>query len=103
MPAFASAPVIEDLSPAAAAAWKAYQSMCTSKNNYFSLLQTLDEKYKPGGEPGIAENLKLQQLLNEHAQKVKLFNQAVAAINAVDAKQQLLELLKDAAGTTDRH
>ena len=55
--------------------------------------KTLDEKYKMGGEPGIAENLKLEQLLSEHDQKVKLFNKAMAAVTDPDAKQQLLELL----------
>ncbi len=93
----------EDLSPETAAAWQAYQSMCASKDDYFSLLQILDEKYKTGEGPGIAENLKLEQLLSEHDQKVKLFNQAVSAITDTAAKQQLMELLKAAANNRDRH
>jgi len=98
-----SEPVIENLSPEIAAAWQAYQSMCASKDDYFTLLQTLDEKYKSGGEPGIAESLKLEQLLGEHDRKVKLFNQTMAAITGSEAKQQLMELLKAAADTKDRH
>ena len=93
----------EDLSPETAAAWQAYQSMCSSKDEYFSLLQALDEKYKSGGGPGIAENLRLEQLLGEHDKKVKQFNQAVTAITDPDAKQQLMELLKVAAYNEDRH
>jgi len=77
--------------------------MCSSKDDYFSLLQALDEKYKSGGEPGIAENLRLEKLLSEHDRKVKQFNQAVAAITDPGAKQQLVELLKVAADNKDRH
>ncbi len=98
-----SAPVTENLSPETEAAWQAYQSMCTSKDDYFSLLQTLDEKSKTGEGPSIAESLKLEQLLSEHDQKVKLFNKARAALTDPDAKQQLLGLLIAAAGTEDRH
>ena len=95
--------VTEDLSPETAAAWQAYQSMCASKDEYFSLLKSLDEKYKNGGEPGIAESLKLEQLLGEHDKKVKLFNQAVSAITDPGAKQQLVELLKVAADPKASH
>ena len=98
-----STTVTDDLSPETAAAWQAYRSMCSSKDDYFSLLQTLDEKYKNGGEPGIAENLRLEKLLGEHDRKVKQFNQAVAAITDPGAKQQLVELLKVAADNKDGH
>ncbi len=67
------------------------------------MLQALDEKYKSGGEPGIAENLRLEKLLSEHDRKVKHFNQAVAAITDPGAKQQLVELLKVAADNKDGH
>ena len=90
-------PVTENLSPEIAAAWHAYQSMSASKDDYFSLLLALDEKYKNGGEAGIAESLRLEQLLSDHDRKVKLFNQAVSAITDPGAKQQLMELLKAAA------
>ena len=106
IPAFAGmtiCTVTEDLSPETAAAWQAYQSMCASKDEYFSLLQALDEKYKSGGEPGIAESLKLEQLLSEHDRKVKLFNQALSAITDPGAKQQLVELLKVAADSKANH
>ena len=98
-----SAPVTEELSPETAAAWQAYQSMCASKDDYFSLLQALDKKYKNGGEPGIAESLKLEKLLSDHDRKVKLFNRAVSAITDPNAKQQLMELLAIAAETRDKH
>ena len=103
LPAPVSEPVTENLSPEIAAAWHAYQSMSASKDDYFSLLQALDKKYKNGGEPSIAESLRLEQLLSEHDRKVKLFNQTIAAITSPDAKQQLMELLKAAADTKDRH
>ena len=93
----------DDLSPETASAWQAYQSMSESKDAYFSLLQTLDEKYRHGGNPTIAENLKLEQLLAEHDRKVKHFNQTVAAITNPAAKQQLVELLKDAAEAGSSH
>ena len=93
----------EDLSPETTAAWQAYQSMSASKDEYFLLLKTLGEKYKNGGEPGIAESLKLEQLLSEHDRKVKLFNQALSAITDPGAKQQLVELLKVAADSKANH
>ena len=97
LPAPVTEPVNENLSPEIAAAWHAYQSMGASKDDYFSLLQALDEKYKNGGEPGIAESLRLEQLLSDHDRKVKLFNRAVSAITDPGAKQQLMERLKAAA------
>lgn len=96
-------PITEDLSPEAAAAWQAYQSMSASKDEYFFLLQALDEKYKNGGEPGIAESLKLEKLLSEHDHRVKQFNQALSAITDPNAKQQLVELLKVAADSKASH
>ena len=98
-----SASVTEKLSPETEAAWQAYQAMCASKDDYFSLLQALDEKYKNGGEPGIAESLKLEQLLSAHDKKVKLFNQAMAAVTGPEAKRQLMELLRVAAEAKDKH
>ena len=98
-----SASATEKLSPEIETAWQAYQSMCASKDDYFSLLQALDEKYKNGGEPGIAESLRLEQLLSEHDKKVKLFTRAMAAITSPDAKLQLMELLKAAAGIKNKH
>jgi len=93
----------EALTPKAASAWQAYQSMGASKDAYFSLLQALDKKYQHGGNPTIAEKLKLEQLLGEHDQKVKAFNQALSAITDPGAKQQLVELLKDTANTASSH
>ena len=92
-----------ELNPETVAAWQAYQSMSTGKDAYFSLLQALDEKYRHGGNPTIAENLKLEQLLGEHDRKVKAFNQALLAITNPGAKQQLVELLKDTANTATSH
>ncbi len=93
----------EELTPEAAGAWQAYQSMSAGKDAYFSLLQALDEKYRHGGNPTIAENLKLQQLLDEHDRKVKRFKQAMSTITDPGAKQQLVELLKAAADPKASH
>ena len=93
----------DDLNPETASAWQAYQSMSASKDAYFSLLQALDEKYRHGGNPTIAENLKLEQLLADHDRKVKHFNQTVTAITNPEAKQQLVALLKDAAEAGSSH
>ena len=96
-------PRAEDLSPEAAAAWQAYQAMSASKDNYFTLLRAVEEKYKTGGGPTFAEGLKLEQLLGEHDRQVKQFNQAMTALTDPAARQQVVELLKAAANTGDSH
>lgn len=98
-----STPPADTLSPAAAAAWRAYQAMSASKDEYFSMLRAMDEKYKTGGAPAFAEGLRMEQLLAEHDRKVKLFNQALTALTDPAARQQLMERLKAAADTGGKH
>ncbi len=62
-------------------AWRAYREMGLSKSVYFEFLQRLDEIYKEGGSPAIAETLELEKLLKIHDEKVMAFNEAMQAIN----------------------
>jgi len=96
-------PIKQGLEPEVLAAWRAYGAMGHSKKNYFSLLQELDEKYKHGGSPGIAENLRLEKLLSEHDQKVKQFNQAMAGVTEPDARERLLALLSSDTDESNGH
>lgn len=84
------------LPPAAQYAWEAYQAMANSKAAYFSLLQELDQKYRAGGTPSIAENLQLEKLLAAHNEKVSAFNEAMQAVTDKEARELLLEKLKTA-------
>lgn len=83
----------EKLPPEAQAAWDAYQVMGKSKIEYFGLLQEIDQKYKQGGSPSIAENLQLEKLLNAHSEKVTAFNEAMQAVTDQTARELLLKRL----------
>ncbi len=74
-------------------ALEAYQQMGQSKASYFNLLQELDQKYKDGGEPSIAENLQLEKFLKAHDEKVVAFNEAMQAVTEPKAREQLLQKL----------
>lgn len=74
-----------ELPETARPAWEAYVAMSQSKEAYFSFMVELDQKYKQGGEPTIAENLKLEQLLAEHDKKVTAFNEAMQSMQDMDA------------------
>ena len=88
----------DDLPIQARRAWLAYQDMCKSKQTYFKLLHELDQKYgHDDRSPSFAENLKLEQLLKKHGEKVKKFNEAMAAMSEKNARESLLNRLKDAA------
>lgn len=88
----------QDLSARAQRAWLAYQDMCKSKQTYFTLLHALDQKYgRDSLSPSFAENLKLEQLLKKHGEMVKQFNEAMAAVGEKDARETLLNKLKEAA------
>jgi len=69
-----------DLPDEARPAYEAYLAMTESKNAYFSFMVELDQKQKNGGEITIAENLKLEQLLKAHDEKVTAFNEAMQAM-----------------------
>lgn len=88
----------EDLPIQARRAWLAYQDMCKSKQTYFKLLHELDRKYgRDEHSPTFAENLKLEQLLKKHGEKVKKFNEAMAAVGEKNARESLLNKLKAAS------
>lgn len=88
----------DDLPIQARRAWLAYQDMCKSKQTYFKLLHELDQKYGDvDHSPSFAENLKLEQLLKKHGEKVKKFNEAMAAVGEKNARESLLNKLKEAA------
>lgn len=74
-------------------ALEAYQQMGQSKKTYFGLLQELDEKYKQGGGPSIAENLQLEKFLKAHDEKVAAFSEAMQAVTDPEAREMLLEKL----------
>jgi hypothetical protein len=78
-------------------AWEAYQAMGKSKAEYFSLLQYLDQKYRGGGTPSIAENLQLENLLKAHDEKVVAFNKAMHTVRDKKARELLLKKLSEDA------
>jgi hypothetical protein len=83
----------DPLPPEARSALDAYQAMSASKSEYFGLLQQLDVKYKERGSPTIAENLKLEKLLQTHGEKVASFNNAMQAVTDKTARELLLKKL----------
>lgn len=74
----------DDLPAAARPAYEAYLAMSESKQAYFNFMVELDQKYKDGGAPTIAENLQLEQLLKAHDEKVTAFNEAMQAMKDMD-------------------
>ena len=84
-------------------AWEAYQAMGSSKAAYFGLLQELDQKYRQGGSPSIAENLQLEKLLSIHNGKVTAFNQAMQAVTDRDARESLLKKLMSDPSSPGMH
>lgn len=92
-----------ELTAEARAAWLAYLEMGESKKTYFAYLQSLDEKYDRNQSPSIAENLKLEELLKSHDEKVKTFNTAMSAVLDADAREALLKKLTGDANKTGAH
>jgi hypothetical protein len=84
-------------------AWEAYLSMSKTKTAYFSFLSEIDQKYKDGGSPTIAENLQLEKLLGIHNEAVALFNRAMRSVTDKDAREQLLKKLTGDAGKQGAH
>lgn len=82
-----------DLPAEVRAALEAYHQMGQSKQTYFSLLQELDEKYRDGGAPSIAENLQLEKFLKVHDENVSAFNEAMQAVTEPAARELLLAKL----------
>ncbi len=88
----------DTLPPEAQAALNAYQSMSESKKAYFSLLSEIDQKYREGGSPTIAENLQLEKLLGAHNEAVAAFNEAMQAVTELEVRELLLTRLMGEAG-----
>ncbi len=82
-----------DLSEAAEAALAAFTAMSQSKQNYFSLLQQIDEKYRNWGSPTDEEKQRLDALLEIHNEKVGKFNEAMTAVTDPDDRIRLIERL----------
>lgn len=93
-----------ELPETARPAWEAYVAMSQSKEIYFSFMVELDQKYKQGGEPTIAENLKLEQLLAEHDKKVTAFNKAMQSMQDmdVDTRNALIRAMGGSPPGADR-
>ena len=90
------------LPPEAQIAWNAYQDMSRSKAEYFALLQDLDQKYREGGTPSIAENLQLEKLLEVHDGNVAAFNDAMHNVVDKDARVILLKKLTSETALPDK-
>lgn len=87
----------------AQAAWDAYQEMSKTKTAYFNFLQELDQRYKEGGSPGIAENLRLEELLKAHDKKVAAFSQAMNKVEDKEARVALLQKLGSTNTAPGKH
>jgi hypothetical protein len=81
------------LPPEARIALGAYEAMGKSKEEYFGLLQQLDQKYREGRKPTMAENLHLEKLLQAHGEKVTAFNNAMQAVADKSTRELLLKHL----------
>lgn len=88
-----------DLPDQARPAYAAYLAMSESKNAYFSFMVELDQKQKNGEEITIAENLKLEQLLKAHDEKVAAFNEAMQSMKDMDEAARHA-LIRAMGGTT---
>ena len=96
------------LPDAARPAWRAYEAMLRSKDDHFSFLARLEDKYRAGGRRTLAESRRLEQLLAGHDLRVRAFRAAVAALQKADlsAHRTLVEHLRlsnAGLGDTPRH
>jgi len=80
-------------SPQAQTALTAYEAMRESKDNYFSLLQSMDEKYRHWGHPSDDEKHRLEKLLEVHNQRVSEFRQAMAKVEEPNERMALIQRL----------
>jgi len=85
-------PSVDDLSEDAKIAYQAFLDMSNSKAAHFDCLVAIENKYKSGGAPGIAENQELERLLAYHDKNVQAFKAAMAAVTDSDEKQALYQL-----------
>ena len=77
---------IDELSQEAQIAYRAFLDMRDSKTAHFSHLEALENKYKSGGVPSLAENLQLEKLLAEHDKNVLAFKTAMTAVKQEEQK-----------------
>ncbi len=91
-------PDMPDLPAEAKPAYEAYLAMTETKQAYFSFMTELDQKQKDGGEITMAENLKLEQLLAAHDEKVNAFNEAMQQMK--DMSHEARDALIRAMGGT---
>lgn len=96
-------PAETPLSAEAEQAWLDYQAMAETKKLYFGFLQGLDQKYDKSEPPSIAENLKMEQLLQAHDEKVGAFNRAMANVVEPSARQALMARLSTASAAMGTH
>ena len=89
---------LDPLPKAALPAWRAYEAMLETKDAHFSLLESLETKYRNGGRRTFAESRRLEQLLAEHDAQVHAFRHSIAALQQEDlaAHHALLLHLKHA-------
>ncbi|MDX1519628.1 MAG: hypothetical protein R3318_05850 [Gammaproteobacteria bacterium] len=80
-----------DLSPSATAALLAFEAMRESKQEYFNLLQRMDEKYRNWGQPSEAEKKQLDDLLEIHNQRVEAFSQAMTRVEDPQDREALIQ------------
>ena len=66
-------------------------------------MQELDQKYDKNESPSIAENLKLEQMLKAHDEKVGAFNKAMANVEDPSARQALMTKLTSASAAVGVH
>ena len=88
-----------DLPAEAQPVYEAYLAMTETKHAYFSFMVELDQKQKDGGEITMAENLKLEQLLAAHDEKVNAFNEAMQQMKAM-SQESREALIRAMGGTT---
>jgi len=74
-----------DLPEISLTAWTAFLAMDKSKRHYFGYLQQLENKYQHGGVKTLAENERLEKLLEAHDLKVFEFKKVSVELRSVDA------------------
>ena len=70
--------------------------MRESKQNYFAVLQRMDEKYRNWGRPTDEEKQQLEALLAVHNEKVGAFNEAMAKVEDRNDRLALIEAMNEA-------
>ena len=71
--------------------------MLESKRVHYGFLESLEKKYETGGTRSLAEQARLETLLNAHDECVKRFAVAIRDLGASDstARDRLVELVSN--------